>query len=287
MLLNPAEWLRLEKAFLAWADTQPTLRAAIAVGSRERTDPPPDEWSDLDLMLFLIHPEDFARQQDWIVSLGEPWAAILNHLPSGEAEWLVTFAGGYNVDFVLVDAGGLDWLAQAVPLPEPFARGYRILVDKDGLAARISPPTGRPPAPALPSAEEFSHVVSGFWYTAYYAAKQIRRGDLFVAKVRQGNLVEYLMKMLAWHAQVTRGTEADIWHMGRFMERWADPQALAGLPALFAYYDALDSWRALLDALPLFRRLAQETADSLCYPYPTTLDEHLSTLVITLAPSLS
>jgi aminoglycoside 6-adenylyltransferase len=279
MHFDPVEWNRLERAFIAWAASQPALRAAIAVGARERADPPPDEWSDLDWMLFLANRDDYAAQSKWLDSIGEVWVALLSHIPTGDPEWLVTYSGGYNVDFVLLDTGSLEWLARADPLPEPFARGYRVLVDKDGLAAQISPAAGKPPALALPTAEQFSQVVSAFWYTAYYIAKQLSRGELFVAKVRDGNLKEPIMQMLAWQSLATRGGSVDIWHMGRFIDRWADPQALAGLPATFAHYDAPDSWRALLASLALFRRLALETAARLGYTYPDQLDERMGGLV--------
>lgn len=269
----------MENEFILWAQSQPGLRAAIAVGSRARTDPPPDEWSDLDLMLFLDDIGSFNVQETWLDDIGEVWNAVHNTTAGGDPEWLVTFAGGYNIDLVMLNVDALRWLVTANPLPDPFIRGYRVLVDKDGLARQLPPPYSKPLAPPQPTREEFDRTVRAFWYVAFYIAKQLRRGDLFMVKVRDGAVKECLLTMLTWHALVVRGAGAEIWHMGRFMDQWADPQAVQDLPAIFAHYDAPDSWRALQVSMSLFRRLACETANALGYHYPALIDEHFTDLV--------
>ena len=76
--------------------------------------------------------------------------------------------------------------------------------------------------------------------------------------------------MLQWHARITPGQSAETWDDGRWLERWAEPAALAALPATFAGYAPADQWRALFASLDLFTRLAHETAARLGAPYPTT-----------------
>ena len=43
---------RIQSNFVAWAQTQPDVRAAFVVGSQARRDHPCDRWSDVDIILF-------------------------------------------------------------------------------------------------------------------------------------------------------------------------------------------------------------------------------------------
>ena len=49
----PLNYAELEASILEWAIPNPELQLALVVGSRARSQPPPDEWSDLDLILFF------------------------------------------------------------------------------------------------------------------------------------------------------------------------------------------------------------------------------------------
>jgi aminoglycoside 6-adenylyltransferase len=83
-----------------------------------------------------------------------------------------------------------------------------------------------------------------------------------------------LVKMLEWHARATRGADLDTWYDGRFIDRWADPRAVATLPAVFALYEPESLNHAVLSMATLFRWLSAETAAQLGYGEPD--DEHLS-----------
>ena len=57
-----------------------------------------------------------------------------------------------------------------------------------------------------------------------------------------------------------RSTRGRHWHDGRFLERWADPGALAALERAYAHYDLRDVARALWETIDLFQGLEEETA---------------------------
>jgi len=85
-----------------------------------------------------------------------------------------------------------------------------------------------------------------------------------------------LLNMMEWHARTTHGWNFDTWHRGRFLEEWANPQALEELHNVFAHYDEDDIARALFATMDLFHWLAIQTAERLSYPYPYTVDEHVT-----------
>ena len=59
---------QLENRIIAWAESQPDIRAILVIGSRARRDLPADEWSDLDLMVFATDSERYLANGDWLSS---------------------------------------------------------------------------------------------------------------------------------------------------------------------------------------------------------------------------
>ena len=215
------------------------------------------------------------------------------------------FDGGLKADFVFYSVTVLRQMVESQTMPGVYQRGYFILVDKDGLAARLPPAHYAPPPLEKPTIEEFTRTVNAFWYGAVYIAKQLRRRELpwappepppvspqggegglgsapdrvWVAKYADGLMKNELLTMLAWHVRATRGWDHDTWHNGRFMGEWVDAATWQDLQAVFGRFEAADAWRALLANLELFRRLATEAAQHLAYDYPRLLDERVTHFV--------
>ena len=269
---------QLLKKFITWAESQEDIRAAILVGSRARTDHPSDDWSDLDLMIYANQPELYLTRMDWMARIGEVWIALASHTSGNDPEYLVTFAGGYNVDFVFNPYSQLKEAVRDGIIPYGHWRGARLVVDKTGLAAKSIPSSFRPPIQPLPGQAEFLWVVNAFFYTAFYMAKQLRRGDLVMVKQRDPDLKRALIQMIEWHA---RGANAslDTWHLGRNMQEWADPRAWNAFQNTYGRFDVDDSWQALLNSLDLFHWLSMEAASRLDFSYPIKIEQNTTQLV--------
>jgi len=272
---------RLIERFVAWADSAENIRAAFVIGSRARSDHPADEWADLDVFLLARDPRPYLAGADWLCKIATPWLTFLERTPEGDAhERRVLFEGGLDVDFLPTSLASFEqMLREGFPSVEAdmLRRGVRVLVDKEGLAARLAAVQLGPPPGAQRTALEFANVVNDFWYHAVWTAKKLRRGELWWAKsCCDGYLKGLLLQMIEWQARAG-GTE--VWMRGRFLEEWADPRALAALPGIYAHYGAEDVWRALLATMDLFRWLALETAARLGYAYPSLEDERTTALV--------
>jgi aminoglycoside 6-adenylyltransferase len=149
-----------------------------------------------------------------------------------------------------------------------------VLVDKEGIIPALPLPSAEAPAVGPPNESEFLAIVDEFWYRAVWTAKKLRRGELYIALGQcNGTLIRLLREMLERHTRAIRGWQYDTWHDGRYLEKWADPRALAGLQEAYARYDARDIRRALLATMDLFRWVAVETADRLGFSYPAMPDE--------------
>lgn len=278
-------YAELTERIVAWAQQDPDVRAALVIGSRARADHPADQWSDLDVLLFVRDIQPYVETDAWVRALGPVWLTFVEPTPAGDGwERRVLYAGGLDVDFALNPAQWLAHMAAQGVAPEiadVIRRGIRVLVDKDGNLAAIL----RLPIPAdapfrQPAVSEVTQAVSDFWYHSLWSAKHLRRGELWWAKAGCDiKLKGLLQQMLEWHAHALRGAAYDTWLRGRFLEEWADPRAVAELSRAFAHYDQHDLGRALWATMNLFRWLAVETTDRWQYPYPTDADRAVTGLV--------
>ncbi len=269
--------------FRAWATREPAVRAALIVGSQARTDEPADEWSDLDLVIFHNAPEQLLGSAEWVGQFGEvvlttvePTAVL------GSRERRVLYSDGKDVDFAIFPSSALAFVAQTPDGLAILARGYEVLLDKDALLPDRAALLGRleRDSPTLPSADQFQAVVADFWYHVPWAAKKLRRGELWTAKmVCDGYLKLLLLRMIEWQTVLRHGPGADVWHRGRFVDRWAEPEVHARLPGTFARYDRGDLARSLEETGRLFSDLAHEVARRGKWTYPEKAESVVHALV--------
>jgi aminoglycoside 6-adenylyltransferase len=150
--------------------------------------------------------------------------------------------------------------------PEGMAvlrRGFRILVDKLGLEARLSASAGQPPTAGLPGQAALDQLTHDFWYHLLWAARKLRRGEVWIAtQTCNCYLKGLLVTLLGWHTTVVQPL-ADTWYGGRFLERWADPQELRELGRAYAGYDPAEVARCLWSTAEQFQRLERECTERL------------------------
>lgn len=264
-----AFYSQFAERFAQWAADIEDIRAAFVIGSQAREDHPADACSDLDILLFTSRPSFYLEQAAWLDALGKILFSFSTHTAGGDPERITLFDGGYQVDFVVADASALDRLVAAKQVHGNFYRGVKVLVDKDAVSHHIMPDTYRMPAEPITEGA-FSHVCHLFWFATLYIAKQILRGDLWVAKARDPELKALVLQMIQWHEKCLHGEAYDTWHAGRFMREWVEPDIWDTLHQSFGHFDAADSWRALLETTRLFSRLSHGVASQMDYPFPET-----------------
>lgn len=112
----------------------------------------------------------------------------------------------------------------------------------------------------LPDERALQDLEEDFWSTALWAARRLRRGDVFLAVDGvNGAMKRSVVTLLAWHALAMQ-PEAPVLEVGRGLERWADEGALAALESAYAQYDLRDAARGLWATVSLFASVADETA---------------------------
>jgi aminoglycoside 6-adenylyltransferase len=262
----------LIKQLTSWSLDRPDVRAAVVLGSQARRDIPADSLSDLDMLVIVQDPSIYLSDVAWLSTFGEPCLSFVESTAVGNfRERRVLFRDGTDVDFSLAPVAAAQQLVdQQVPveIADVFRRGFKILVDKDRLAARLTDRARWPEKPdRLPTESDWSETSHDFLYHIVWAAKKAKRGELWVAKSScDGYAKNLLLRLIEWHARAKR--DCDAWHRGRFLERWAEPMILQQLPETFARYQLADVQRALLANLRFYERLGRAVASALGYEFP-------------------
>lgn len=267
----------LQSNFTAWALAQDDVRAAIVVGSQARSDHPADEWSDLDLILFVTDMDRLQNDTSWLAEIGPLWLSQPGHTVAGDPERLALFAGGLQVDFVFSPVGALSALPQLIAagrLPDIVYRGVRVLLDKDHLIPHLPEP-GHLPAAVPPTVDAFRQTLESFWFSAVYNAKQLCRGELWLFQTASGGMLWPLLRMIEWQARATHGWGYDTWHAGKFVAEWADASVYTAFCGCFAHLDRADGWQAFWRRLEIFHQLARQVAEKLGFAYPQDLENQI------------
>jgi len=244
----------------------------MIVGSQARTVEPADEWSDLDVVIFHTSPGKLVDSPDWVGQFGEVVLTFVEPTAVLQSrERRVLYADGKDVDFAVFPSTSLGSFAHSAEARAVLARGFEVLVDKDLQLATLKDGVTQPPADQspLPGEEQFQAALADFWYHVLWAAKKLRRGELWTATLAiDCYLKRLLMEMIEWQASVRHGKGVDVWHSGRFFDRWADPEVRARIPATFSRYDLRDLARGLRETSQVFSEIAHEVARGLGWRYP-------------------
>lgn len=276
----------IEQKFIAFAETRNDIRAAFVIGSRARIDHPADQWSDMDIVFYTTNSNYYLQQQEWLKKIGDVVCSFVFQTTGADPERLNLFSDGRQVDFVIHSIETLRNIVAANTVPNNFHRGVRVIVDKDNISKNIMPAHFGPPE-ALPLSEAaYLQVVNMFWSVSLYISKQLLRGELWTAKMRDNDLKGLLLQMIEWYEKAVFGTGYDTWHAGRFMSEWVDKNTLEALSESFGRFDQVDSWCALQSTTNLFLKLSKEVALKMQYDYPVTLETYVSDWIKTKAKSV-
>ncbi len=275
----------LIRRVVAWSEAREGVRAVVLFGSLAQTDGRPDDLSDVDIELTfsVVTPELLAGS--WWRDFGEVWTAYsLDPLPV----WSIVYEGGLTVDLSVVDPGRIGGMVATGKLSRVWERGYRVLLDRDGLTRRLPAPTGTMPDPGRLTHDGFRKLVDGFWFDVLRVPKYIARGELWAVKSRDWAAKTHLLRMVEWHAIVVGGHRVDGHGLGRGMPTWLAPDLWQAVHGTFGRFDGVDALRAFERSVEVFDRAAGEVAAASGFGYPTDQDkllrDHADRLIRRVAP---
>ena len=262
----PERYADIKNKLCELAEKDEDIRAVIAIGSYTRKDSPADQFSDLDLIIVTTVPESW-YSGEYPAKLGEVGISFIEPTLGGGAERRCIYGADRDVDMIIftpeqfgkaLTDGVAEWVMD---------RGYELLCDKEDYTIWIPRYVSTKVSREVMSADEFVNLVNDFYFHNIWAYKKLKRGEMWSAVMCiNGYLKERLLKIIEQYHMCIY--DCDVWHDGRFLDRWADPYVAEDLEECFARYYYPDCVSALEATHTLFARLARELAEKMGYPYP-------------------
>jgi aminoglycoside 6-adenylyltransferase len=263
-----------------WAESQPLVRALVLESSRATGigTSALDAFSDYDVLLVVADLDAFEREDGWIRAFGRP---LVRFNDTAEVQGvrtlarLVLYEDGTKIDYMVWPDALVRQVVERQELPELLDWGYRVLLDKDSLAAKLPAPTGSAHIPKRPSEAEYRALVEEFWWETTYVAKNLWRDDLMFARYNLDVVLkhELLVRMLEWRVEIERGWQWKPGPVGRGLKRALPAELWSMVEATFAGPGIEENWEALFALAALFRHVAQEMGAALGYDYPQDMDQ--------------
>ena len=261
-----------------WAEGQPLVRAMLLTSTRAVPNAMGDVLSDYDVILALSDVRPFFEDRTWLEAFGtllvlyrDPLETEGGYLKSG---YVVQFDSGLKIDFTLVETQYFASLHNARQLPAELDAGYRLLLDKDGLAGGLQPPTYRAYIPAPPTETEYLEAIEVGLLDATYVAKYLWRDDLMAAKFVLDNFLkqEHLRPLLEWHYEIDHGWRVKPGPYGRQMKKWLRPDLWVDLESTYTGPGLEENWDALFKTIALLHKAGVEVGSRLGFAYPYEME---------------
>lgn len=270
-------FMNIKEKLLALAKEDEDIKAIVLIGSSTRDTVKADEYSDLDVVIATEKPEGWLYG-DCPEKLGSVKISFVEPTLGGGKERRILYDGSLDVDMIVFTPEQFEKAIREGVASWVMNRGYEILYDAEGFFTLLEEHISHELKPTDLAEPEFNNMVNDFFFHTVWASKKILRGELWTAKMCiDAYLKNYLLKMIEMYS--VSKYHADVWHDGRFLDRWAEKEILSDLEKCFAHYDREDMVSALLATLDLFCRLASQTAEIKGYKYPIEAENYTKFLL--------
>lgn len=249
------------------------VRAVILDGSRANPDAPRDPFQDYDIIYLVTDITSFKEHPDWIDIFGE---RMILQLP--DEMWPPEGREGYGYLMQFTDGNRIDLTLYPVASVQKISKDSirRVLLDKDGIVDENAISDTHAYLPKPPTEKEFCDCCNEFWWVCPYVAKGLWRCQIPYAKTMLDVYVrEQMMKMLNWTIDMETGFTRSPGKDGKYFQQYLAPELWEVYLQTFADADYENTWQALFSMCELFRKTAQQVADSLHLTYPLEDDRRV------------
>lgn len=267
----------IKEKLLALAKEDEDIKAVVLIGSSTRDTVKADKYSDLDVMIATEKPERWLYG-DRPNKLGDVKISFIEPTLGGGKERRMLYDGSLDVDLIVFTPEQFEKAIREGIASWVMNRGYEVMYDAEDFSVMLEENIAHELMPSDLSESEFNNMVNDFFFHIIWSSKKILRGELWSAKMCiDAYLKNYLLKMIEMYS--VSKYHVDVWHDGRFLDRWAEKQILSDLKKCFAHYDRKDMVSALLATQNLFSRLASQTAEMKGYQYSNEAEDYTKILL--------
>ena len=255
----------IKDSLIRMAEEEIAIKAIIAIGSSVREEVGADEYSDLDLMILTEEPAEWYSGA-YPNRLGKVSISFLEPTLGGGKERRCIYDADRDVDMMIFTPEQFETALNAGVAGWVMNRGYQVLHDRNQYEARIRRcVTLGHSCPEL-SEDAFDNLVNDFYFHNIWAYKKLKSGELWAAKMCvDAYLKNHLLKAIELYCYAVE--RKDVWHDGRFIDRWAGDEITKEFPKCFAHYDKQEIKAALVATNQLFERVSRAYAAEKGYAY--------------------
>ena len=256
----------IKEKLIEYANLDEDIKALVAIGSSTRDTVKADEYSDLDVLIITDNTKNWFSGE-YPALLGDMRISFIEPTLGGGRERRCIYDEDRDVDMIILTPGQFEAALVEGVAGMVMNRGYKVMYDSVGFSELIPQYVVAGKSEPDMSEEEFNNMVNDFYFHNIWACKKLKRGEIWSAKMCvDAYLKNYLLKMIELYCY--RVCKKDVWHDGRFLDRWADSEILEQLKNCFAHYDRDDILRALRATHNLFDEVAVAVAEAEGYEYP-------------------
>lgn len=253
------------------------IRAVGMNGSRTNPNAPTDVFQDYDIVYIVHDLQSFIEDRQWIDRFGSriimqkpEEMALIPPESDGRFPYLMLFTDGNRIDLTLCPFEDKDNWNNDDKLAV-------VLLDKDDCLPKLPAPTDEDYWVERPTAKLFADCCNEFWWVSTYVAKGLWRREMLYAQDHLNVAVRpMLIQMLEWQVGIQTDFSISTGKNGKYLEKHLSKESWRALMSTFpdATYEGI--WQALFAMGDLFRRTAQDVANSLNYEYPLEDDQRVT-----------
>ncbi|MDT3497204.1 aminoglycoside 6-adenylyltransferase [Bacillus toyonensis] len=253
------------------------IRAVIMNGSRVNPNVKRDCFQDYDIMYVVKDMQSFTSNHNWIHRFGEimivQMPEEMSLLPAdedGKFPYLMQFIDGNRIDLTLVPAELIHTFVGQDSLS-------KLLLDKDGCVEEFPQASDKDYMIKKPTEKEFFDCCNEFWWCSTNVGKGLWREELSYAKgMLEGPMRDMLVVMLEWHIGMKTEFTANAGKFGKYFEQYVEKDVWEQFKKTFSNAEYENIWDSFFIMGDLFRKVANEIANTYEYQYPEDDDDKVT-----------
>ena len=251
-----------------FAKNDERIRAVLLNGSRANPNAKKDRFRDFDITYVVREIKSFINDHGWIDVFGD---RLILQMPK---EMIIGDKGNpYSFEYLMLfkDKNRID--VTLVPLDEIKTGLNRdsltiLLLDKDNIFEKLSPPSDRDYLILPPAEKEFIDCCNEFWWVSTYVAKGLWRREIIYAKQMLEIPVRTMfLKLIEWFIGIETNFRASFGNSGRNVKDLIPGNLYDKILSTYPDSNMQNIWSALFVMTELFHDFAMKIAKRMGFNY--------------------
>ncbi|MBM7837270.1 aminoglycoside 6-adenylyltransferase [Alkalihalobacillus xiaoxiensis] len=262
------------------AEQDERVRAVYMNGSRTNSLAPKDEYQDYDVVYVVTEVSSFLNDRAWIDRFGKRVMMQEPDLLDYERGMEVDLTKSYIYLMLFKDGNRLDLRLQTIEAMQETYGDESLtipIIDKDELFPMIPKATDRDYHVPKPLEADFTCCVNNFWWCLQNVAKGLARNEHAYANgMFEGVVRVDLNQMVDWWIGCQYDFGVSTGKYGKYTPLYLPESLQKQYEKTYATGNSTEMWKAIYQAIQLFRQLAQEVAEQLDFTYEIEDDRNMT-----------